>query len=448
VTVTSAGFTSATVAVSFVVAPEAPSSDYGVVVSSSADRSAPIALDGQTVAGNVFVFTSPDSGVSQVRFYVDDPGAVGAPFRTENLAPYDLSGGSLAAARPFDTTTLPDGEHSITAAIDKSGGGTDLVTATFIVSNNTPAPNDGWSTALAMPVALGEVASGLIDGKIYVVGEGSSVTQAYDLATESWNTGLAVRPFVGHHHAAEVIGGKLYLFGGLHGGSDGKVQIYDPTSDTWSLGADMPFAAGSSSAAVIGNFVYVVGGIVGSSTTSQAARYDPATNTWSAIAPMPAGRNHAAAESDGEKLYVFGGRGAGSGDGNTVANGFDTVQVYDPTSDTWATSLDPGSGLAPLPQARGGTGVSVYLGGEFYVIGGETADGAGATALGVYDRVDIYDPGTNQWRAGPPMPTPRHGIFPVVEGTEIHVIGGGTKSGNSASTVHEVLRTDEPPALT
>jgi N-acetylneuraminic acid mutarotase len=302
-----------------------------------------------------------------------------------------------------------------------------------------------WSSAPPMPVALGEVAGGLIAGKLYVVGENSTATLAYDIGTETWtSSGLATRPFPGDHHAAEVVDGKLYLFGGLGGGSEGRVQIYDPATNNWTEGAPMPFAAGSSSSAVIGNQVYVVGGIVGSSTTTQAARYAPATDTWQAIAPMPQGRNHAAAESDGAKLYVFGGRGPGSGDGNVVANGFDTVQIYDPATDSWVSSLDPESTLAPLPQARGGMGTAVFANGEFWVMGGETVDGPGATADDVYDRVDIYNPTTNSWRAGPAMPTARHGIYPVLEGTRIHVAGGGVQAGDSSSTVHEVL--DSAPA--
>lgn len=314
------------------------------------------------------------------------------------------------------------------------------------LTGSAEAATASWSSAPSLPVALGEVAGGLIDGRIYLVGEGSTATLAYDTATETWTgSGLATRPFPGNHHAAEVVDGKLYLFGGLGGGSEGKVQIYDPGTDEWTEGAPMPFAAGSSSTAVIGNRVYVAGGVVGSSTTTQAARYTPATDTWEPIASMPQGRNHAAAESDGSRMFVFGGRGPGSGDGNEVANGFDTVQVYDPATDSWESSLDPESALAPLPQARGGMGTAVFAGGEFWVMGGETLDGSGATAEGVYDRVDVYNPVTNGWRAGPPMLTAEHGIFPVLDGNRIHVAGGGVHSGGSESTVHEVL---ELPAAT
>lgn len=288
-----------------------------------------------------------------------------------------------------------------------------------------------------MPQKLGEVAAGVINGVLYMVGETNNSTLAYDIAAGTWRSNLAVRPLIGHHHAAEVFNGKLYLIGGLGSGA-GKVQIYDPATNTWQLGNDMPFAAGSSSSALINGEIYVAGGIVSSTTTNQVAKYNPTTNAWTMLAPMKQGRNHTASATDGTKLYVFGGRGAGSGDANVVANGFDTVQIYDPATNTWVSSLDAGSTLAKLPQARGGMGKAAYLNGEFYVMGGETEAGTGATAQNVYNRVDIYNPKTNTWRLGNAMPTARHGIFPTVYAGEIFVAGGGVQSGFANSDVLEI----------
>ena len=282
-----------------------------------------------------------------------------------------------------------------------------------------------------MPVALGEVAAGVIKGRIYVVGEGDSATLGYDSRDGEW-TRLARRPFQGHHHVAEVYRGKLYLLGGLGSGA-GKVQIYDPVADEWTVGADMPFAAGSVSTALIRGKIYVAGGIVGSRTTDQVARYNVAKNVWKVLPAMPAGRNHAASGRDGRYFYVFGGRGPGSGDANYVANGFDTVQRYDPVKNRWTIRR-------PLPQARGGMGKAVFLDGELYVRGGETATGAGATEHRVYSRVDIYNPATNKWRKGRAMATARHGIFPVRLKGDIYIPGGGVHAGASKSDVMEVYR--------
>jgi N-acetylneuraminic acid mutarotase len=250
---------------------------------------------------------------------------------------------------------------------------------------------------------------------------------------------------VGDHHGAEVLGGKLYLIGGL-GAAAGRVQVYNPATDSWSQRASMPFAAGSCATAVIGGQIYAAGGVIGSTasnpngtgTTAQAARYDPATDTWASLPDMPRGVNHTAAATDGKRLYIFGGRGGK----NDTSNGFDTVQVFDPAANTWRSSDVSGSGLAPLPQARGGMGKAVFANGEFYVIGGETRDGPGANAFHTYNRVDVYDPTTNTWRRAPDMPTARHGIFPLLHDGRIFVAGGGPRSmqvGFNVSTVLEIL---------
>jgi N-acetylneuraminic acid mutarotase len=292
---------------------------------------------------------------------------------------------------------------------------------------------DSWETNMPMPVALDEVACAVLGQRLYVVGGGSAVTLAFDLPTGKW-TNLAPRPFPGNHHAAEAFNGRLYLFGGLGGNSSGRVQIYDPTTNGWSLGAPMPFAAGSCASAIINGQIYLAGGIVENSTTNGLARYNPALNTWLPLAPMPQGRNHAAAATDGGLLYVFGGRGGG----NALANGSDTVQIYNFTNNTWISSATPGSLLAPLPQMRGGMGKAVFSNGEFFIFGGETSTGTGATAQRVYNRVDIYGPVSNSWRLGTPMLTARHGIYPVPNGNRIYVAGGGTAAGASSSDLFEI----------
>ncbi len=308
------------------------------------------------------------------------------------------------------------------------------------------ALRDAWYQLDSLPLPLGEVAGGIIGDSLVLVGEGNSATLLFDLARGRWLAPLAaaVRPAPGNHHAAEVLDGKLYLLGGLGGDAAGLVQVYDPATNRWSLRAPMPFAAGSSASAVIGGRIVVAGGIVGrlfrdQRTTDEVAIYDPGTNRWTPAAPMPRPRNHAASATDGARLYVFGGRGPGSGDANVVADGFDDVQVYDPATDHWTVSDGSPGAPMPLPQARGGTGKAVYLNGEFWVIGGETRRGAGATTSGVYARVDIYDPRANRWRRGPDLPTARHGIFPLLDHGRVLVAGGGTRAGFGQSTVFEAL---------
>jgi N-acetylneuraminic acid mutarotase len=353
------------------------------------------------------------------------------------LEQYDPAANNWVALPPLPEARQAGNAQQIGGKIYFTGGRSSGGAPTTTTWAGLPA--NTWETVAAMPVPLGEVAGGVIGHTLYLVGEGSPVTLAFDLSTGTWRSNLAARLFVGNHHAAEVFGGKLYLLGGLSGGSEGKVQIYDPASDRWSRGADMPFAAGSSSSALINGEIYVAGGIVGSDTTARVAKYNPATDAWTDLAPMPQGRNHAASATDGSRLYVFGGR-VGP---NAVANGFDTVEVYDPGTGAW-TSTESGSGRAPLPQARGGMGKAVFYNGEFYVLGGETLDGPLATPANVYNRVDVYSPRADRWRLGPVLPTARHGTFPLPYAGRLYVAGGGTQSGGSQSSVVEAFTLDSP----
>jgi len=303
-------------------------------------------------------------------------------------------------------------------------------------------PNS-WITGPPLPLSMTEMSCGWLGDNLYVTGMTNAYNPAisspmfiFNIVSNTWSYMNPDRPYPGNHHAVEIYGGRMYLLGGFDGNSSGQVQIYDPATNGWSVGAPAPYAAGSCCSAVINGKIYIGGGIVGviSGTyngypTNAAAVYDPASNVWTRLPPVPFtaanGINHAASATDGSKFYIFGGRD----DDHEPAIGYNTVQIYDPASNTWVTSNDTGSTLAPLPQARGGMGKAVYYNGDFYVMGGETVSGGtGATANNVYNRVDIYNVASNTWRLGTPMPTARHGIFPALRGNRIYVVGGGAAS--------------------
>ncbi len=109
---------------------------YGLWLAANPQRLSPQPLDDQVLQGDVYVFTQPDDSVARVRFYLDDPGASGSALKTENVAPFDLGGTSGDdTALPFDTLSLADGRHSLTARLDLDSGGQILVTSEVQVQN-------------------------------------------------------------------------------------------------------------------------------------------------------------------------------------------------------------------------------------------------------------------------------------------------------------------------
>ncbi len=318
-------------------------------------------------------------------------------------------------------------------------------------------PGEGkgfWTTGEPLPDAIGETGGAFLNGVIYMFGNEDAAnpanagkTFAYDLATGQWRDDLAKRPKPkSDHYAVVAANQKIYLIGGLpNDGSDlqypqKEVSIYDPRTNTWSSGAPVPeggLGTGAGQAVSVGKYIYYMGGINADFTSDKLWRYDTELNIWLELASMPEGRNHAAVGTDGEKIYVFGGRDAGE----EVGPGFDHTQIYDIASNTWSWSGDLGSGIPPLPEARGGVGRAVYYQGEFYVVGGETnASGTSATPLGVFNRVDVFNPETLTWRTETPLPTARHGLTLVGAEGQIFAISGGTQEGFSQSNIVEVFK--------
>src|SRR5438477_9821143 len=164
--------------------PPPPPSGFSLQVSAAADRSASSALQGRTVAGTIYVFTSPASGVTRVRFWLDNPQMSGTPRQTEGAAPWDFAGTAAnGTANPTNTTTIPNGSHTITAAVDKSAGGTDVLTSSFTVSNAGPPPPPPSGFSLQVSAAADRSASSALQGRtvagtIYVfVSPASGVTR-------------------------------------------------------------------------------------------------------------------------------------------------------------------------------------------------------------------------------------------------------------------------------
>jgi mannan endo-1,4-beta-mannosidase len=143
-------------------------STYSLLVSSSPDRSNPAALEGKDVQGNIYVFTSPDNGVTRVTFYLDDPG-MHSPYRTENNPPYDFAATAPDnTAYPFDSSTLANGSHTIGASMTMAAGGSVVVTATFSVGGVAPPPTP-TSTPTPDPQADRD-ADGLTDAEEWALG--------------------------------------------------------------------------------------------------------------------------------------------------------------------------------------------------------------------------------------------------------------------------------------
>jgi len=142
--------------------------NYELLVSTSPDRSSPVALEGGTVDGDVYVFVSPSSGIKKVRFWVDDPDMQDPFFKEEKGAPYDLAGTHKAGvlALPFDTSTLGDGSHNVTALVYLTAGGSETIGADFTVGD--PGPQEPRLTLGPGPLSFTVEPDGVASSELSV----------------------------------------------------------------------------------------------------------------------------------------------------------------------------------------------------------------------------------------------------------------------------------------
>lgn len=142
--------------------------------------------------------------------------------------------------------------------------------------------------------------------------------EAFDVTAGTWAT-LADMPTPVSGATAVTLNGLLYVLGGQTSGgaATAAVQAYRPDIDQWvsdpAIGAipAMRLARHSASAAVLGGRIYVFGGITaGNALTGSAEVYDPATGLWQMLPGMPFPRYLHAAVAYGGRLYVVGGNDA------------------------------------------------------------------------------------------------------------------------------------------
>ena len=174
---------------------------------------------------------------------------------------------------------------------------------------------DSWKPLAPMPGKRGSAIAEEVGGKIYVIGGATTMegdkapfftafgpakvlatNEVYDPATNKWESRNPMS--VPRNHAfSGVVNGKIYVIGGrighgfvLSASNTDVVEEYDPASDTWSMPKErMPTARSGGGWGTDSRKIYVSGGEVKTTELVGAFRaveaYDPATNRGSRCPP-------------------------------------------------------------------------------------------------------------------------------------------------------------------
>lgn len=220
---------------------------------------------------------------------------------------------------------------------------------------------------------------------------------------------------------------------------DGTPQV--ATGGNWTQHANMPGPAQSELDTTTTNGqLYALGGY---GDPRGFKRYDPISNQWTTLSPLPSGRDHLSAFSIGGGLFFSGGSFNGGGEVGVSGYRYDILagswaplqglpytygtrasvlngRAYVGSANGGLWEFDPRQGISrfiPPPEnsaERDHAQIQAFLG-EIWVIGGRSPE---------TNRVSIYDPVAEQWRAGPLTNRFRGGFGASVIGNRI-VIGGG-----------------------
>jgi len=295
-----------------------------------------------------------------------------------------------------------------------------------------------WSTGSSMPTNRTEISSGVINEKIFVLGGADykkngimDVIEIYYPETNQWNRSSPL-PIPIDHTAIVTYEGKLYIVGGFLEDKTptNKLMIYDPTTDKWTEGAPLPSARGALAAEIVDGNIYAIGGVNSTHdpvTTNEV--YNIKNNTWTALEPLNKPKHHVASAVIDGKIYVLGGRLFGNGEPseiNEALTNMDDNSMYDPKSNTW---ID----LESMQIRRSGFTAS-EMGGQIYVFGGQTPEGA-------TNKVERFDPLVNKWFTVEDMRNERSGATSINYEGKIFVIGG-QREGLQALNVNEILNSD------
>ena len=292
-----------------------------------------------------------------------------------------------------------------------------------------------WSAKASMPTPRSALCTAVIDGKIYAIGglkneqATLSVVEVYDPATDPWDTKTPM-PTARCAIDCAVVDGKIYVFGGTAtAGSSilSTVEVYDPATDTWDTKTPLPTPRSDVAAESLNGKIYIIGGSKRAGLywegLNTVEEYDPVTDSWTKKSNMPTRRwSLGTCVVDGQ-IYAIGGN-------YQYPYIVTAVEVYDPTTDTWSKK-------APMPNARYSL-ATCFVNGKIFAFGGWLASGAD-NGDPIFDIVEAYDVSTDTWTSKPDMPSTIALLSAEVVDGKIYLIGGTSKQHtfNSLNTIYE-----------
>ncbi len=275
------------------------------------------------------------------------------------------------------------------------------------VAGVEPAENY-WVSKAPIVDARSDFGIAVVNGKIYAIGGQGyngvlSSNEEYDPASDKWirkqpmptprsDFGIAV-----YQNKIYCIGGRAYTYTDVN-------EVYDPATDTWETKAALPSPVDLLSANTVNGVIYVVSGYFdwgANMTSNMNLAYDPANDSWTTKNSPPQRITSGLTAVDG-MIYYAGYRMTNDPESPTE----EVVEAYDTETGGWK--------IRPYPfyRVRGPAGATTGVHGpkKIYIFDP--------------DETHVYDPASDSWAIGSPLPTSRASPGVAVIDETFYVVGG------------------------
>lgn len=236
------------------------------------------------------------------------------------------------ARRGHTTTRLADGRALVVGGIDADQQ-TSAQTALF-----DPA-TEAWTSLPSMATARVHHSAVLLPNGHALVAGGRSQNgteqilrsvEDFDPATSTWSPKASLLE-PRERHTANLTGGEVRIVGGvgLIAGipeSLSTSEIYAPQHDLWTAGEELPGGAIAHTTTTLTS-----GALLIVSNSLGAHGWHPLGHFWPTTAMHAPRSNHVAVRLRDDRVLAAGG---------TPYQDLATPEIYDPTTDTWSTTLD------------------------------------------------------------------------------------------------------------
>ncbi|MBM7112615.1 kelch repeat-containing protein [Archangium primigenium] len=346
----------------------------------------------------------PDTGPMNARFTVQftartAPTGDACDCRLE-VTVSDGRGGTAADTVPLCVDAEPPPPSGAWAASGGLSWGRDAMAVSLLDSGEVLVSGgwtrlDGWAaevynprTNLSLPTGpmvdpsrVHHSSTLLPSGEVLVAGGGSATAELYDPRTHVWRATGSMAVSRSFHTATRLPSGRVLVVGGDADGVPSSAEVYEPQTGLWRTVAPPTGTYSRHTATLLPSGRVLVAG-----SGTRAELFDPTTETWSAAAPMRTGRSrHVAVLLGSGEVLVAGGE-------NREAGWLTDAELYDPAANAWRP-----------------TGAMTHTGGWMTPSATVLSTGKVLLADGS-DTLELYDPASGTWagklvseRAGPSL---------------------------------------------